>query len=133
MRREVRPHEPTWLDRKFRKAFQKLDQKARASFESKLARLIVGLKACRHPIRDPDLAPFRPTPYRFSLPEPARLAEYRLGSTWRVLVGYREPGTECILLLVFATLSHDHDRAKRVLEQHRKALGLTLGADSPEA
>ena len=122
MARQVRPFEGTWLDKKFAKAFKKLPATDKERFKKSLGELIDRLKECRHPILDPHLARFRPTPYHrpFAPESGFALAEFRLGNVWRVIVAFKQPGTlesESIdLLLIAATVDHDHDRLKVLIE-----------------
>lgn len=122
MARLVREFEGTWLDKKFLKAFKKLAAGDQERFRKSLGELIDTLKGCRHPISDPNLARFRPTPYHrpFAPESGFALAEFRLGSVWRVIVAFKQPGTleseVTDLLLVAATVDHDHDRLQALIQ-----------------
>jgi hypothetical protein len=118
--REVRAYEPTWLDREYRKSLAKLDADAQARAESDLARLIGALQKCRHPSKDPDLAAWRPSPYSGLGID--GLYEYRLGALSRVIARCRNVAADGPILLVAATLSHDHPRIKRLLDEHKKRI-----------
>jgi mRNA-degrading endonuclease RelE of RelBE toxin-antitoxin system len=114
--REIREFSETWLDRAFEKGLKKLGQREKEALSEKLASLLGILAECRHPITDPGLSAFRPTPYRVSLRNPeARLAEYRLGDRCRVIAAYFHNHDE--ILLVAITLDHDHTRLKVLVER----------------
>jgi hypothetical protein len=121
--RRIFPFEPTWLDRRFQKAFSALHQEEQKRRRNELAALIKALKACTHPSTDPSLRPFRPSSYKGVARVPGQLIEYRLPGLFRVIVCYfsSDPvsGTEERILLVAATLTHNHDRLQRLIRQHR--------------
>lgn len=122
MPREIREFTETWLDRAFEKALKKLGHKDKETLSQRLAALLALLGECRHPITDPSLSAFRPTPYRVSLRSPgARLAEYRLGDRCRVIAAYFESTDE--ILLVAITLDHDHTRLKVLVERFDASSG----------
>lgn len=118
MARAVLPYEPTWLDKHFRKALSQLPVAEQRDCASRLADLVSALKECGHPIKDPRLAQWRPSPYNGVVRiRRGHLAEYRFrGTLMRVIACYFDERPE--LLLVTATLTHDHDRMKRLLKEH---------------
>lgn len=127
MAREIREYSETWLDRGFEKALKKLNSREKETLAERLEALLVQLAECRHPISDPHLAAFRPTPYRVHLRNSeARLAEYRLGDRCRVIAAYFESRDE--ILLVAITLEHDHTRLKVLVER----FGSSAGRSAPE-
>lgn len=88
---------------------KRLQAKEKAVLQERLELLYQHLSTCRHPISDPQLATFQPTPYRVSLRTPgAWLAEYRLGPLCRVVAAYFED-TEDILLIAIS-LDSDHTK-----------------------
>ncbi len=125
MAKHVRPHQPTWLDKAFTKDYKKLSQDEQRSFTERLSELIETLRECVHPVTDPALRKWRPSAYRIAGRIEGHLVEYRFPGTVRVIACYFEtdPGqiTDTILL-VAATLKHDHSRLKRLIEGHRSGL-----------
>jgi hypothetical protein len=82
-----------------------------------LAELIEDLKSCKHPIQDPSLQKRRPTSYKgVTNVLGGHLVEYRLTKTMRVIACYFVERAD--ILLVTATIKHDHERMKRVLRDH---------------
>lgn len=120
MARQVLPYKPTWLDKFFRKDLERLPQKDRGVCLQSLEDLLADLKACRHPLQDPLLSRWRPTPYKGVVKLAGHLAEYRLGSTMRVIACYFDDNET--ILLVAVTLKHDHERLKRLLKEHGRSL-----------
>jgi hypothetical protein len=115
------PYEPTWLDRNFKKEFRSLSDAEQASCEEVLGNFMEDLQKCKHPIQDPILRKWRPSNYRGVVSiKRGHLAEYRLTNTLRVIACYFEDREE--LLLVVATIRHDHDRMKRLLREHGRYL-----------
>lgn len=126
--RPVFTYPATWLDKHFRKTFEKLAPAEREERVRQLVELTEALKACVHPVRDPRLQPFRPTSYRGVTQIPGgQLIEYRFPGTMRVIACYFEAGSEARpsehVVLMTVTLSHDHDRMKRLIQQHRPGVG----------
>jgi hypothetical protein len=126
--RAVYPFEPTWLDKNFRKALKKLrSAEDREQILAQIEALLDALGQCRHPIQDPNLSRWHPTPYRGLKIPRGNLVEYRFPNLIRVVVcdfpggvgGSREP----TLLLLGVTLHHDHDRLMRLFKQHKKGIG----------
>ena len=115
----------TWLDKHFKKAFRKLTARQQEERREQLAQFLEALQACNHPATDPSLQPWRPTSYQgvTRIQGDGRLVEYRFPGLMRVIGCYFEeqqpdrPIRQIILLA--ATLTHDHDRMKRLLRQHR--------------
>ena len=121
MGRPVVPYEPIWLDRTFKKELNSLNSGEQDNCIRLLAELIDALKLCRHPIQDSNLQKWRPTSYKGVVAiKGGHLAEYRLTGTMRVIACYFED-RETILLVV-ATIKHDHDRMKRLLRDHGRYL-----------
>lgn len=123
--REVRPYEPTWLDKRFKKAFKSLSAKQQESCKEQLAALIAALKRCAHPLLDPELKRWRPGAYHVGgVGKDWQLVEYRLKGTLRVIGAFlpeeeKQPGQYSVLLLLTATLVHDHPRMKRLIAAHK--------------
>ena len=117
MSRPIIPYEPTWLDRVFQKELDALTGKERGICIDRLAELLVDLKSCKHPIQDLSLQKWRPTPYKGVVNVlGGRLVEYRLTKTMRVIACYFDEREE--VLLVTATIKHDHERMTRILREH---------------
>ena len=120
MPREIREFLETWQDRVFVKSVKRLRAKEKATLEARLEMLYGLLSTCRHPITDPQLATFQPTPYWVALRTPGiRLAEYRLGPLCRVVAAYFE-NTEDILLIAIS-VDHDHPRLKVLVKKYDSA------------
>lgn len=120
---EIRPFEPTWLDRKFRKDFERLVASEKQRRQAELDSLFTALSACRHPTSDPGLQRWQPGPYRVS--GLSDLYEYRCRYPLRIIVRWiapseREP--EGVVLLVAITLAHDHERVKLLIERSRREI-----------
>jgi mRNA-degrading endonuclease RelE of RelBE toxin-antitoxin system len=119
--RPVVPYEPTWLDKTFQKELNSLNSSEQGKCTRLLAELIDALKSCRHPTQDSNLQKWHPTSYKGVVAiKGGHLAEYRLTGTMRVIAFYFED-RETILLVV-ATIKHDHDRMKRLLRDHGRYL-----------
>ncbi len=124
---EVRIFGPTWLDKQYRKDFEKLRPAEQVRCREHLAELLEALQRCAHPVQDAGLKRWRPTPYR-GIPKikgEGHLVEYRLPGLFRVIACYFEkPGMSIpdVILLVAATLKHDHERLKRLIQGHRHEL-----------
>ena len=104
----------TWADREFRSDYKRLPKKDKVLCEERLEALIVALAGCTHPALDPDLQKYRPSAYRVHRKGEGRLLEYRLPGALRVIVCYFEE--ESVILLVAVTLTHDHERLRRLIE-----------------
>lgn len=114
----------TWLDKHFKKALRKLPKKQQEERKEQLASFLEALQDCNHPATDPNLAAWRPTSYRgvTDIPGGGRLVEYRFPGLMRVVACYFEtegPSPPQPIILLTATLTHDHDRMKRQIRQHR--------------
>jgi len=118
--RNVYPYEPTWLDKEFKKSFEKLDKKAKARAEQELGDLLSALKECRHPTMDPALAPWKPSAYSGLGID--GLYEYRLGKRGRVIARCIDPRPTGDVLLVSATIAHDHARMTRLIQTHKAGI-----------
>ncbi|HEX4953239.1 MAG TPA: hypothetical protein VF017_07580 [Thermoanaerobaculia bacterium] len=123
---ELVTFEPTWLDKEFEKAFKRLSVAEKESRMEDLAALMEALKGCRHPITDPDLARWRPGSYSgvLRLQPHQILIEYRLRGLMRVIACHVRSSAEGVddrVVLLAATLTHDHDRLKRLVRQHVRA------------
>src|SRR5215510_7677545 len=116
MSRPVRPFEPLWFDHQFKKELRRLTEEQRDRRLDELAALASALAECRHPTLDPALQRWHPSPYHVpKIPPEIRLYEYRCSFPLRVIVRWVEPTEaepEGTVLLVAATLSHDHERLK---------------------
>lgn len=125
MPRPVRVSDLFWNEREFRKAFRDLSEAEQEERLGELDQLSQVLAECRHPVTDPALQPWRPSPY--SIPKvKIRLFEYRFRYPFRVIAGFIDPGEEDpegVVLIVAATLSHDHKRLKEVIFRNRQDLG----------
>lgn len=122
MPRPVYPFLPTWEDRRFKKELSKLSAEAREGVLEEISALIDALAECRHPTKDEVLRPYKPSPYQApGIKREPRLYEYRLSGVTRVVAGWVQDGEA--ILMVAATLSHDHSRLKRLLKQHNSGLG----------
>ncbi len=120
---ELRTFEPTWLDRKFRKDFDRLAANEKQRWQAELEALFEALVTCRHPTSDPQLQKWQPSPYRIS--GLSDLYEYRCRFPLRIIVRWfasseREPTG--VVLLIAATLAHDHDRLKLLIERSREEI-----------
>lgn len=139
MSRRIRTFEPTWLDRRFYKTYRKLKPAEQKRWQRDLAELLKALQACSHPATDPRLQRFRPSSYKgvTELPERGQLIEYRLSGLSRVIVCWfpSDPSTEedDPILLVAATVTHDHERIQRLLRQHHRQITPDHGLDEPDA
>lgn len=125
MSKDVRPHQPTWLDKTFAKDYKKLTRDQQRSFTEKLSELIEALRGCGHPVTDPAMGKWRPSAYRIAGRIEGHLVEYRFPGTVRVIACYfeTEPGRiRDTILLVAVTLKHDHSRLKRLIEGQRSRL-----------
>jgi hypothetical protein len=119
--KSVIPYKPTWLDKNFKKDLEALDSGRRSQCLGDLADLISGLQRCTHPVLDPVLARWRPSPYKgvVKVAPGCHLAEYRLTGTMRVIACYFDIRED--ILLLTATVRHDHERMKRLLREHGRS------------
>lgn len=123
MSRVVRVFEPTWQDRHFRKALEKLRAEERKQRAGQVAALVKVLRVCANPVTDPALQAWRPSSYRgvIQLKGGGQLVEYRFPGVMRVIAccfdSSGEPRRSLVLLLTI-TLEHDHERMKRLLRQN---------------
>ena len=126
--RKVVPFEPTWLDKHFKKAFKKLNARSQRERKAQLIELTEALQNSSHPIQDPKLSRYRRSSYRgVAQIDGGQLVEYRLPGTLRVIVCFFAQGSAAIeeehVVLMTATLNHDHERMKRLIKQHRREVG----------
>lgn len=122
MTRAVYTFGPTWQDRSFKKEFKRLPADRRNQLLEELASLIDTLAACTHPTADQRLATYRPSAYQVpGLKGALPLYEYRLKKLTRVIAGWHGDGEA--VLMVAVTLSHDHNRLKRLIQGQTKAVG----------
>jgi hypothetical protein len=123
MGRPVRVYAPLWFDHQFKKDLKKLPKPLQEQRLQEISRLAAVLAECRHPTHDPSLAAWKPSAYHVpKVPPEVRLCEYRCTYPLRVIVRWVEPcegDPEGVVLLVTATLSHDHQRLKEILGNHR--------------
>ena len=118
MSRQLYAFNPTWLDREYKKAFKALSAEEQKEVEELLSSLLSDLKACRHPTQDPILARWKPTSYAgLGI---TSLYEYRLGALSRVIARCPDVAPDGDMLLVAATLAHDHPRIKRLIDANKK-------------
>jgi len=113
----------TWQDRKFEKAFKKLDAKKQRELLEKLADLSSILARVPHPASHPELQKYRPTANDgvAHLKGGGKLLEYRLEVS-RVIAKHPAcAGSDDVLLLAI-TVDHDHDRLKALIQQHRSEI-----------
>lgn len=126
MPRPVRQFEPLWLDNHFKREFRRLPRPQQESRLQELADLATALGQCVHPTHDPNLAPWRPSAYHVPrVPPSVRLFEYRCDYPLRVIARWIEPSEEDpegAVLLVAATLSHDHQRLREIIGNYRADL-----------
>ena len=126
MARPVRQFEPLWLDNHFKREFRRLPRPQQERRLQELADLATALGQCGHPTHDPSLAPWRPSAYHVPrVPPSVRLFEYRCDYPLRVIARWIEPSEEepeGAVLLVAATLSHDHQRLREVIGNYRADL-----------
>jgi hypothetical protein len=119
-------YRPTWLDRSFKKALQKAPPRERERRERDLGDLLIALQGCFHPTLDPSLQRWRPTAYKgVARIEGFQFVEYRLPRLMRVVACYSEvenPDRIARIILLTATLTHDHERMKRLIRKHRGGL-----------
>lgn len=117
MPRTVRVSDLFWEEREFKKSFRALPEPEQKELLDELESLSKALETCRHPVTDPDLKPWKPSPYH--VPKVAiKLYEYRFRYPFRVIAGFLEPSRddpEGVVLIIAATLSHDHDRLNVIL------------------
>jgi len=127
MPRPVRFFDLFWSDRDFRKTLKGLSEQDREQRLKELAELVEALAACTHPTHDPILAGWRPSAYHVRKMTPdIKLFEYRCRQLFRVIARWIEPceeDPEGAILMVAATLSHDHERLKEVIFRNREDLG----------
>jgi hypothetical protein len=119
--RRVYPFDPTWLDREYRKAFEALNEEEQDETRQQLTLLLSDLAACRHPCQDPNLARWKPTPYPGV--GVSALYEYRTAQLGRVIARCPDVSPQGEVLLVAATLTHDHNRIKRLIVANKSAIG----------
>ena len=118
--RRVYPFEPTWLDREYRKTFGAMSEDEQNEVKQTLTDLLTDLATCKHPCKCPSLAKWKPTPYPGV--GVTALYEYRTESLSRVIVRCPDVAVDGEILLIAATLTHDHIRLRRLIEANRKAL-----------
>jgi hypothetical protein len=121
--RPVIPYLPTWLDKFFRKGLKGLTSQDQEAYEERLGDLLEALAECRHPIQDPNLRPWNPSSYRgvVKIKGGGHLAEYRFPpTTMRVIACYFIDRPE--ILLLAATINHDHPRMQRLIKEHGRSL-----------
>jgi hypothetical protein len=124
MARTVRISDLFWSEREFRKSFRDLSPADQEERLGELEQLSQALATCRHPVTDPDLRPWQPSPYNVSKVR-ISLYEYRFRYPFRVIAGFIDPSPqdpEGVVLIIAATLSHDHKRLKEVIFRNRQDL-----------
>jgi len=120
-------YQPAWLDRSFKKALKKTPARERKQRLEDLGDLLEALQSCSHPTLDPTLQRWRPTAYRGVVEiEGVRFVEYRLPRLVRVIACYSEEENPedavTRIILLTATLTHDHERMQRLIRQHRSGI-----------
>ena len=117
---EIRTFESIWLDRKFRKDYERLAPAEKERRQGEIAALVAALAGCRHPTSDPGLQKWQPGPYRIS--GLTDLYEYRCRFPLRIIARWIAPSEKNpagVVLLLAATLSHDHERIRLLIERSR--------------
>ncbi|HYX25639.1 MAG TPA: hypothetical protein VFC23_15920 [Thermoanaerobaculia bacterium] len=126
MGRPVRVFEPLWFDHQFKKDLKRLSKPQQAQRLQEIKALSLALAESGHPTHDPGLAGWKPSAYHVpKVPADVRLYEYRCAYPLRVIACWVEPcegEPEGAVLLVAATLSHDHQRLKEIIGSHRAGL-----------
>lgn len=127
MPRPVREFDLFWGDRAFKKSLQKLREPERKARLEELTDLVSVLTVCSHPTLDPRLQRWKPSAYHVRSVDSAqvRLYEYRCVYPMRVIARWIDPTPAEPLgsvLLVAATLSHDHERLQEVIRKNRQDL-----------
>lgn len=127
MPRPVRLFDLFWGDRDFKKAFKRLPEPNQKERLSELATLVSDLAACTHPTHDPALQRWKPSAYHVRSVDASKikLYEYRCTFPMRVIARWIDPThdePEGAILLVAATLSHDHERLKEIIRRNRQDL-----------
>ncbi|HEV2843415.1 MAG TPA: hypothetical protein VG477_01100 [Thermoanaerobaculia bacterium] len=122
MPRLVRTFQPTWQDRHFRKAVEKLRPEQREERAHQVASLVKVLQICTHPVTDPRLQAWRPSSYRGVIQvQGGQLVEYRFSGVMRVIAccfdSNANPSCQGMVLLLTITLDHDHERMKTLIRQ----------------
>ena len=118
---QIRAYEPTWLDKKWTKAFKKLAKRDAERLENSLVELIEALKDCSHPILDPRLNRWSPSPYRGRSRAKVSWCEYRLGDRQnkaRAILAY--DSSDNTIYLVARTVIHDHRRLGELIERYAR-------------
>lgn len=140
MPRFVRVFEPTWQDRHFLKAVEKLTPREREDRAQQVADLVRVLKVSTHPVTDPQLQRWRPSAYRgVAQIKDGYLVEYRFPGVMRVIAccfeGGADPTLQGLILLLTITLDHDHERMKRLIRQSSAEIaadGRTFSEQGPQ-
>ena len=127
MPRPVREFALFWEEREFKKALKRLPEPEQQGWLQELVKLVEALASCNHPTHDPRLQPWRPSAYHVRKVDASRvrLYEYRCPYPMRVIVRWIDPTPEepeGVVLLVAATLSHDHERLKEIIFRNREDL-----------
>lgn len=126
MPRPVRFFDLFWSDRDFKKSLKSLPDEEREKRLQELAELVQALGSCNHPTHDPSLASWRPSAYHVRrVSAGVKLYEYRCRHPFRVVARWVEPcneDPEGAILMVAATLSHDHERLEGIIFRNREDL-----------
>ncbi len=121
MARHVHFFQPLWFDRHFKKSLKALSTSEQDRRLQEISGLIQALAECRHPCTDPMLASWRPSAYHVS--RVTGLFEYRCRFPLRVIARWIEPHPpdepEGAVLMVAATLAHDHERLQKLIAGRR--------------
>ncbi len=127
MPRSVRFFDLFWPDREFKKSLRNLGDEERNLRLQELAELAQALISCTHPTHDPALAKWRPSAYHVRrISAGIKLCEYRCRFPFRIIVRWIDPSDEDpegAVLIVAATLNHDHERLADIIFRNRQDLG----------
>ncbi len=119
MTRNIRPYEPTWLDKAFRKSYKKLSQKKQDGFMARLKELMEALKICSHPITDATVRRWKPSRYKAGR-EKGYYVEYRFPGATRVIVYFEIAPDQVVgtATMMVATVNHNHRRMELLIRMH---------------
>ena len=128
MARHVRYFQPLWFDRHFKKSLKSLSSSEQDRRLQGISGLIQALAECRHPLHGPDaclLAAQRLSRESHSLASLSTAAAFRYASS---PARTNQPNPldqpDGAVLMVAATLAHDHDRLQKLIAgRHGEILG----------
>ena len=124
MSRRIFSCSATWKDRKFQKDFAGLSPQAQEEFLRELLTLNAWLEKTPHPATDPQLRQaYRAKSYKgVVVLRSGNLIEYSIGNLARVIAKYPAREGSGDILLIAVTLSHDHERLKRLIKSNRSEI-----------